>query len=97
MAGIASLLFAYLSPSSLLVTGLPLLVFYTYTVCIHRIYFSPLSHIPGPTLAAASRWYEFYYDVLKVGKYYLEIQKMHERYGALFLFWPNFFLYLTYT
>lgn len=41
----------------------------------------PLSHIPGPKLAGATYWLEFYYDVVKYGCYTKEIAKMHERYG----------------
>lgn len=55
---------------------------YMITLGIYRVYFSPLSHIPGPKIAAATRWYELYYDSYKVGKYYFEIEKMHEKYGA---------------
>lgn len=43
----------------------------------------PLSRIPGPKLAAATYWPEFYYDVVKFGCYTKEIAKMHERYGKL--------------
>lgn len=41
----------------------------------------PLQHIPGPKFAAASYLPEFYYDVIKYGRYTKEIQKMHEQYG----------------
>lgn len=52
---------------------------------IYRLYFHPLAGIPGPKLAAATQWYEFYYDVLKWpgGQYWLEVDKMHDRYGKL--------------
>ncbi|KAF9732898.1 hypothetical protein PMIN06_007474 [Paraphaeosphaeria minitans] len=56
---------------------------YAITLGIYRVYLSPLSHIPGPKLAAATRWYELYYDAYKVGKYYFEIEKMHEKYGPI--------------
>jgi hypothetical protein len=55
---------------------------YMVFLYISRIYFSPISHIPGPKLAAATRWYEFYYDAVKNGKYYLEVEKMHKQYGT---------------
>jgi hypothetical protein len=38
---------------------------------------------PGPKLAALTLWYEFYYDVIKGGKYTWEIGRMHEKYGLL--------------
>ncbi|OAG11466.1 cytochrome P450 [Paraphaeosphaeria sporulosa] len=56
---------------------------YAITLGIYRVYLSPLSHIPGPKLAAATRWYELYYDAYKVGKFYFEIEKMHEKYGPV--------------
>ncbi|ORY07559.1 putative cytochrome P450 [Clohesyomyces aquaticus] len=61
------------------------LAFITYTITLYayRIYFSPLSHIPGPKLAAATRWYEFYYDAILVGKYYEQIEQMHKKYGPI--------------
>ena len=48
---------------------------------IYRLYFSPLSKFPGPKLAAATLWYEFYYNIWKEGMYIWEIQKMHQKYG----------------
>lgn len=41
----------------------------------------PLSRIPGPKLAAATYWPEFYHDVVRFGCYTKEIAKMHEEYG----------------
>lgn len=41
----------------------------------------PLSHIPGPKLAASTYLYEFYYDVIKFGCYTKEIRAMHSKYG----------------
>ena len=71
----------------------PILLITAYTITflllrqisliIYRIYFSPLSHIPGPKLAAASIWYQFYYDVIKRGRFLWEIERMHKVYGNL--------------
>lgn len=47
----------------------------------YRLYFHPLSKIPGPNLAAISYLPEFYYDVIKKGMYMWEIEKMHKKYG----------------
>jgi hypothetical protein len=43
----------------------------------------PLSGIPGPKLAAATYFPEFYHDVIRFGCYSKEIQKMHNIYGEL--------------
>lgn len=56
-------------------------VFYVLGLYVYRIYYDPLSKIPGPKLAAASLWYEFYYDVVKKGQYTWKIWEMHDRYG----------------
>lgn len=42
----------------------------------------PLSRFPGPKLAAMTIAYEGWYDMIKVGRYTREIQKMHDKYGA---------------
>ncbi|KAL6410596.1 benzoate 4-monooxygenase cytochrome P450 [Ilyonectria robusta] len=43
----------------------------------------PLSHIPGPRLAAASYIYEAYHDWWRGGKFGHEIRRMHECYGPI--------------
>ncbi|ORY63203.1 cytochrome P450 [Pseudomassariella vexata] len=49
----------------------------------YRLFFHPLSHIPGPKLAAISHAYEFYHDAIRKGMYIWEIEKMHEKYGPI--------------
>lgn len=41
----------------------------------------PLSKVPGPRLAAATYWPEFYHDVILTGRYTHAIKKMHDEYG----------------
>lgn len=48
---------------------------------VYSIYFGPLSKFPGPKLAAATLWYEFYYDVILQGRYTFKIKELHEKYG----------------
>ena len=66
---------------ALLVIALPLLVLYVVGGVINRLYLSPLSKFPGPKLAAATYWYEFYYDAILRGRYVFKIKELHEVYG----------------
>jgi hypothetical protein len=49
---------------------------------LRRLYYHPLSHIPGPKFAALTWWYEFYYDVIQPGRYIFKIQELHQKYGS---------------
>ncbi|KAK6612739.1 hypothetical protein H4I96_01952 [Botrytis cinerea] len=58
-------------------------VVFTYLCCIfQRLYFHPLSKIPGPRLAAATSWYEFYYNVIRDGSYIKNFEQMHRDYNS---------------
>ena len=59
------------------------LVVYLLAGAVYRLRFSPLAKFPGPKLAALTLWYEFYYDVVKKGRYSWEIGKLHEKYGKI--------------
>ena len=71
--------------SAIVVFGLTtaLTIVYTCIITIYHLYFSPLAGFPGPKIAAATGYYEFYYDFFKKGKYIFEIEKMHKKYGLL--------------
>jgi len=51
------------------------------TLAVYRLYLSPLSKFPGPNLAALSKWYEAYYELVRIGKFSREIDRMHDVYG----------------
>lgn len=58
------------------------------TLCfkaIYNVWFHPLAGFPGPRLAAATKWTEFYYDLIKGqgGQFAWEMDRMHDRYGML--------------
>ncbi|RPA83506.1 cytochrome P450 [Ascobolus immersus RN42] len=56
----------------------------TILVSIYRLYFHPLAHVPGPTLAAISPFYELYYDVFLGGEMTNHCMKvLHPKYGPL--------------
>ncbi|KAF3479504.1 uncharacterized protein GIQ15_06480 [Arthroderma uncinatum] len=59
------------------------LVGYFVIRCIYDLFFHPLRKFPGPKLAAIGSFYEFYYDVVKDGKYLWEIKRMHQKYGPI--------------
>lgn len=60
-------------------------IVYAVGLFAYRIFFHPLARIPGPKLAAASYWYEVYYDVFQSGQYYRKIFELHERFGKFLL------------
>ena len=75
----------YFSSSKSAVGGLALgclLAWYVGRLA-YNVYFHPLSKFPGPKLAAATRWYEGYFDNLvgQGGQYIYEIDRMHQKYG----------------
>ena len=50
---------------------------------IYRLYFNPIAHIPGPKLAALTKLYQFYYDVLRGGEFSFKLQGLHAKYGPV--------------
>ena len=60
-----------------------LISFYTLYVAIYRLYLSPIASFPGPKLAALTFGYEFYYDIIKRGRYTWKISELHKQYGPI--------------
>lgn len=56
---------------------------YTISLSVYRLYFSPIAKFPGPKLAALTRWYEFYYELVQKGQFTFHIQELHKIYGML--------------
>ena len=65
------------------------IVLYACGLFLYRLYFSPIAAFPGPLLARATFWYEFYHNWVKDGQYYLRIEEMHKKYGIFQLFQPT--------
>jgi hypothetical protein len=51
------------------------------SVTAYRLFFHPLASVPGPALAAVTRLYAFYFNIIKGGTFYLEIERLHKVYG----------------
>lgn len=62
---------------------LGVVIVYYVTTVLYRLFLHPLARFPGPRVAAISRWYEGYYDVVLGGQYTLKIAELHKTYGML--------------
>ncbi|KAK4222656.1 putative cytochrome P450 E-class, group I [Podospora fimiseda] len=69
----------FLSWQSIVVT----VALYFFTLAFYRLYLHPLAKFPGPKLAAITRYYEAYYDIIKNGQYIFRIAEMHKKYGPI--------------
>jgi hypothetical protein len=67
--------------SQLLLAGGVSFLSYLAWLAISRLLLSPIARFPGPKFAALSNWYEFYYDVIRQGKFTSHIQQLHKIYG----------------
>lgn len=73
-----------LSSASIAGICLTLYVAYLVGLVVYRLYLSPLAAFPGPKFAAVSKWYEFYYEVVKRGQFTFHLNELHDRYGEYF-------------
>lgn len=72
-----------LSPVAFVVVSSCTVLLYSVLLAVNRLLLHPLASFPGPKIAALTKWYEFYFDVLKRhgGQYAFEIKRLHEIYG----------------
>ena len=64
------------------------LISYSSSLVIYRLFFHPLAAFPGPKLAAVTGYYEAYYDVIEGGQYTFKIADLHQKLG-IFLRRPH--------
>ncbi|KAL1748379.1 cytochrome P450 [Schizophyllum fasciatum] len=51
--------------------------------CLYTFLLHPLSSYPGPRLAALTRWYRAYFDLLKDGGWLEHLEDLHRQYGPV--------------
>ncbi|KAF2664973.1 cytochrome P450 [Microthyrium microscopicum] len=65
------------------------LVAFPIVTTLYSYMTSPIRNIPGPRLAALTRWYEFYYNAIKSFQYAQKVAELHEQYGPIVRINPN--------
>lgn len=75
-------LFTSYSTPTVFATSGAFLLFYFIGIVLSRLYLHPLSKFPGPRIAALTRWYEFYHDVIQDGTYVKYYPVLHEKLGT---------------
>lgn len=69
--------------SSFLLPSFLTFIIYLASLAVYRLFLHPLAKFPGPKLAALTRYYEAYYDVVQNGQYTFKIAELHREYGTL--------------
>ncbi len=79
---------AYTPGSTPVTLFIAVAIFYPLCLTLYRLVLHPLAKFPGPKLAAASYWYECYFNVFKPpgpGQFMYQVEHMHKVYGNLIL------------
>jgi cytochrome P450 len=71
------------SPTTIILSCLGAPFIYFLVSCLYNITLPPLARFPGPKLAAATRWYEYYYQIYRGGEFSSRIYELHQRYGPI--------------
>lgn len=65
-------------------------ILYVVAASVHRIFFSPISRIPGPKLAALTYFYQSYFDLYPYqGRWLFQQIELHKRYGPVVRVGPD--------
>ncbi|MCJ1358491.1 MAG: hypothetical protein MMC33_008491 [Icmadophila ericetorum] len=76
--------------AALLALGISLTVTYWVALIVQRLFYSRISHIPGPKLAAASTLYQAYYDFFPHrGRFLWKCIDLHKKYGPIIRIGPD--------
>lgn len=59
---------------------------YIGVLTIYRLTLHPLAAFPGPKIAAVTRLYEAYWDVVQNGQYTFQIGRLQKKYGKYILY-----------
>lgn len=70
----------------LLILSVACFVAYWFCLVFYRLFLHPLRNVPGPMVAAATGWFEFYQDVILDGHYLKEYPRLHAQYGKALFF-----------
>ncbi|KAJ6015187.1 cytochrome P450 [Penicillium herquei] len=74
-------------PPIIPITPLLVTTCFVYLGClvVYRLWLSPLAKFPGPKLAAATGWYETYFELIPKGggQFTFHIKELHEKYGPI--------------